>query len=205
MKINIPIPCAEKYDNMSPTDTGRMCTICNTEVVDFTYWETKDIVTYIQKSNQKVCGRLNVQITEKHKFYFHTWIKTAGMISLLSLSKPLFSQTNKHEEVIINGEVKSNRGEKINYGYVTNNYNADTVQLDLNGNFQLKLQELKKNTPLIIKVTSLGFDTKSIELKNRINPTIILEETWIREMRIKKPLKIRLKRLFNFFSVKDEN
>lgn len=205
MKINISIPCAEKYDNMSPTDTGRMCTICNTEVIDFTNWETKDIVAYIQKSNQKVCGRLNVQITETHKFYFSTWIKAAGIISLLSLSKPLFPQTNKHEEVIINGQVKSKRGEKINYGYVTNNYNADTVQLDLNGNFQLKLQELKKNTPLIIKVASLGFDTKSIELKNKVNPTIILEETWIGEMRVKIPLKNRINRLFNFFSIKDKN
>lgn len=61
MKVTLPNPCAEKYDNMSPTELGRMCKVCNTEVVDFTNWETKDIVDYIQKSNQKVCGRINTQ------------------------------------------------------------------------------------------------------------------------------------------------
>lgn len=61
MKVTLPNPCAEKYDNMSPTELGRMCKVCNTEVVDFTNWETKDIVDYIHKSNQKVCGRINTQ------------------------------------------------------------------------------------------------------------------------------------------------
>ncbi len=58
MNVKIPNPCNEKYEGMSPSELGRMCKVCNTEVVDFTNWETKDIVSYIQKSNQKVCGRM---------------------------------------------------------------------------------------------------------------------------------------------------
>ena len=60
MNLNIPNPCTEKYDNMSPTSLGRLCKICNTEVVDFTNWEAKDIFKYIQKSNKNVCGKLKL-------------------------------------------------------------------------------------------------------------------------------------------------
>ncbi|NGM73261.1 hypothetical protein [Sphingobacterium sp. SGL-16] len=205
MKVNIPNPCTEKYNDMSPSELGRMCKVCNTEVVDFTNWETKDIVVYIQKSNQKVCGKVSyTQIAKKRKSNFSIWLKAAGIISLLSLSKPVFSQPNKLTEVIITGQVKSNRGEVINYGYVTNNYNADTALIDLNGYFKLKFPELKKNNPLIINVASLGFDTKSVEIKNNKNPIIVLEETWIGEIRVKISLKNRLKKLLNIFSVKDD-
>ena len=68
MKVNIPNPCAEKYDNMSPIELGRLCKVCNTEVVDFTDWETKDNVEYIQKSNQKVCGKLS----KRYRVFFPT-------------------------------------------------------------------------------------------------------------------------------------
>lgn len=107
MKVNIPNPCSEKYESMSPTELGRVCKICNTEVVDFTNWETKDIVEYIKKSNQKVCGKLKVpQIEDKRNVRFNTWLKVAGIISLLSFSKPIFSQTTKQNEIIISGKVK---------------------------------------------------------------------------------------------------
>ena len=108
MKVNIPNPCTEKYDNMSPTELGRLCKVCNTEVVDFTNWETKDIVEYIQNSNQKVCGKLKLsQIENKRNLRFNSWLKAAGIISLLSFSKPIFSQTTKQNEIIISGKVKS--------------------------------------------------------------------------------------------------
>ena len=206
MKVNIPNPCSEKYDNMTPTDLGMLCKVCNTEVLDFTDWETKDIVDYIQKSNQKVCSKVSYnQIVEKRKVNFNKWLKAAGIISLLSFSNPLYSQSNKQADLIITGQVKSNRGEIINYGYLTNNHNADTALIDLNGHFKLKFPELKKNNPLIINVASLGFETKSVEIKNSTNSIIVLEETWIGEMRIKNSLKNKIKRLFNIFSVKDED
>jgi hypothetical protein len=206
MNVKIPNPCNEKYEGMPTSELGRMCKVCNTEVVDFTNWETKDIVDYIQKSNQKVCGKVNYNQLTERRLKFGKWMKAAGIISLLSLSKPLFSQTNNQAEIIITGQVKSNTGELINNGYITNNYNADTIQLDQNGHFKLKLVELKKNTPLIIQVASLGYETKSIEIKNNTNPTIVLEETWMGEISIYKPsLKNRIKRLFNIFSIKDED
>lgn len=85
MKIHIPNPCLENYDNMSSTDLGKMCTICNTEVIDFTNWETKDIINYIQNSNKKVCGKLIKKgKTNKIEFSWNSYIKLAGAVLLLN-------------------------------------------------------------------------------------------------------------------------
>jgi len=201
MKINIPKPCAENYDNMSPTDLGKMCEVCNTEVVDFTNWKTKDIVTYIQESNKKVCGRLKpLQVSEKRKTKLTPWLKAAGIISLLSFSKPLFSQANKQKEIIVNGNVRSNLGEIINHGYVTYNYNIDTTRIDSNGNFRIKLKKSQFNNPLNIEVSALGYETQIIELKSKTNLTIVLEQPWIGEVVVEpisriKPIKKFLEKL----------
>ncbi len=40
MSITAPKPCTEKWDNMSPSERGGHCSVCQTEVVDFTDWKT---------------------------------------------------------------------------------------------------------------------------------------------------------------------
>lgn len=100
MKVNIPNPCTEKYDNMSPTELGRLCKVCNTEVVDFTDWETKDIVEYIQKSNQKVCGKLSKQKAEIREVKRNHWSKYVaatlafGSLGTLSYAKAYSIQSS---------------------------------------------------------------------------------------------------------------
>src|SRR5690606_21605403 len=71
MSITTPKPCTEKWDNMSPTERGRHCSVCQTEVVDFTDWETDDIIRYIQNANKKICGRIHR--TPNHNTRFSNW------------------------------------------------------------------------------------------------------------------------------------
>src|SRR5690606_17188028 len=86
MKIGIPNTCSEKYDNMSPTALGRLCKVCNTEVVDFTNWETKDIVSYIQNSNKKVCGKMKTFDSSKNSA-LKKWVRLA--ISLITITSTI--------------------------------------------------------------------------------------------------------------------
>ncbi len=57
MKIQIPQPCHEKWDEMNPTKKGAFCLACQKEVVDFSTMSDEDIKQHFQKSAGKTCGR----------------------------------------------------------------------------------------------------------------------------------------------------
>lgn len=56
--INIPRPCAESWDTMTPTAAGRHCAACQKPVVDFTRMTNAEILSYLAHSGQdNSCGR----------------------------------------------------------------------------------------------------------------------------------------------------
>jgi hypothetical protein len=60
--ISIPKPCHEDWNAMLPEAQGKHCLSCCKTVIDFSTWETEDILTYLQKRNtEQVCGRFNTQ------------------------------------------------------------------------------------------------------------------------------------------------
>lgn len=69
MKLYMPKPCHEDWEEMLPEEQGRLCLICNRTVVDFINWEPDAIKDYIiQRRGERVCGRFTVDqldITEK--------------------------------------------------------------------------------------------------------------------------------------------
>lgn len=57
MKISIPEPCHENWQNMLPSDKGRFCLNCQKEVVDFSVMTKHEIVAYFKSLPSNVCGR----------------------------------------------------------------------------------------------------------------------------------------------------
>ncbi len=55
-KISIPTPCGEKWNEMTPTEQGRFCSVCQAEVIDFTTKPDADLLAFIQSGAQS-CGR----------------------------------------------------------------------------------------------------------------------------------------------------
>ena len=56
--IQVPTPCHEQWDKMTPTDNGRHCVQCCKTVIDFTNWEREDILAYLQQhAATGTCGR----------------------------------------------------------------------------------------------------------------------------------------------------
>ncbi|MEM7086391.1 MAG: energy transducer TonB [Bacteroidota bacterium] len=92
--INIPKPCHEDWDAMTPNAKGRHCLSCAKTVVDFTQMDTNQIRTYLSKhSNQSICGRImqkqlsTIQIeipteTFRKKMSFHKIFLLALLISM---------------------------------------------------------------------------------------------------------------------------
>jgi hypothetical protein len=56
--IQIPTPCAQPWNNMTPSGDGRHCSACNIVVVDFTEMTVEEIKHYFQDNcGPKICGR----------------------------------------------------------------------------------------------------------------------------------------------------
>lgn len=57
-KINIPNPCSENWDLMSPDEKGRFCSVCCKCVIDFTQMKREEIKQIIEeKYEERICGR----------------------------------------------------------------------------------------------------------------------------------------------------
>lgn len=58
MKLSIPKPCTEKYEDFLPTAKGGFCQSCQFEVVDFSRMSSEEIKDYfMHQAGKKVCGR----------------------------------------------------------------------------------------------------------------------------------------------------
>lgn len=92
--INIPKPCSEDWDAMTPNSNGRHCLSCEKTVVDFTQMEAHQIQAYLtEHSKQSICGRVKrkhlaaIQIeiptkTFSKKMSFHKIFLLALLISM---------------------------------------------------------------------------------------------------------------------------
>lgn len=53
-----PATCTENWDNMTPTDVGRHCASCQTQVVDFTRMTDGEVVAFLRQYRpERRCGR----------------------------------------------------------------------------------------------------------------------------------------------------
>lgn len=55
--LDIPVPCQEAWDAMTPSDKGRFCSSCAKQVVDFTLMSDSEIINYFLTKSGNTCGR----------------------------------------------------------------------------------------------------------------------------------------------------
>ncbi|SFQ40914.1 peptidase associated/transthyretin-like domain-containing protein [Flavobacterium akiainvivens] len=86
IKISIPTPCHENWQDMTPADRGRFCAACQKTVVDFTRATDREIVA-AYNGNEKLCGRfLNTQLDRELVFPKEKNSLWAGAAALALLS-----------------------------------------------------------------------------------------------------------------------
>ena len=63
LKISIPTPCHEKWENMTPVEKGKFCGSCQKQVVDFSKMSDREVAMFFKKpilsqsKDGSVCGR----------------------------------------------------------------------------------------------------------------------------------------------------
>ncbi|KUF38686.1 hypothetical protein AS361_05485 [Myroides marinus] len=106
-RIEIPEPCHEDWNLMTPQDKGRHCAVCDKVVVDFSKASKQDIINHIKKEG-KICGRIPRQYIglnleeEKIRKSFGLNGMVATMVNLLALttiSTAVAQETTKVESV----------------------------------------------------------------------------------------------------------
>jgi hypothetical protein len=98
IKISIPQPCHEGWQNMLPAEKGRFCKTCQKCVVDFSAYNDTEIVKYLTQNTGKTCGRfspeqLNRPLEIEKPYPTHRYYKFfAGIALFLGLNQFSYSQ-----------------------------------------------------------------------------------------------------------------
>ncbi len=185
IQLNIPEPCHESWDQMTPVDKGRFCGSCQKQVVDFTNMSDEQLALFLKKtSNGSVCGRFmqdqldrSIGIPKKRipwVKYFFQFALPAFLISSKAVAqgkertlkgdtvmvcKPEIEEIGKIKaieiEKRITGKVVDDNGEGIPYASVFIKGTTIGVATDSLGNFALKYYGNQDS--IVLESSSVGF------------------------------------------------
>ncbi|TAE18782.1 MAG: hypothetical protein EAZ95_03385 [Bacteroidetes bacterium] len=88
MQLQINNPCHEKLANMTATEKGRFCAVCEKEVIDFTKFTDAELKAYLAQSKAGGCGtfrkdqlnRTLVQTTPTRPFKTSRWLMSFALL-----------------------------------------------------------------------------------------------------------------------------
>ncbi|MEQ9187498.1 MAG: hypothetical protein RLP15_07165 [Cryomorphaceae bacterium] len=110
LRIGLPQPCSEDWDQMNVVQKGRFCGSCEKLVIDFTNMSDQALIEFFVTKNQRACGRFrtdqldrNIVSTPPSNPSFHRGaLLLAGGLSLLSLQSN--AQTESVGKVVLKGD-----------------------------------------------------------------------------------------------------
>jgi hypothetical protein len=118
MKIQIPSPCHENWDAMTPAGQGAFCSACEKTVIDFSKMTDQEITYYFTShTDNKICGRFRTDQLQKTKnnyplpyqamkrpFYRNFFI--AALVSFSTSLYACISSPRKQQATEIQNQVK---------------------------------------------------------------------------------------------------
>lgn len=94
-QIQIPKPCDANWNEMTPNEQGKFCSLCDKTVVDFTKMSDEEIKHFfkIKKKEERVCGhfyasQVVVPVPKYHQFLIDLYTKIETEISIYLFRKP---------------------------------------------------------------------------------------------------------------------
>ncbi|TND10460.1 MAG: hypothetical protein FD123_102 [Bacteroidetes bacterium] len=101
LRIAVPEPCHERWDQMTATEKGAFCKSCAKEVRDFTRMTNEEVAYFLKHNqNEKTCGRFrNEQLQQTYSLPVtaplaprRTWLNLLLLVPLTLLGKTAFGQ-----------------------------------------------------------------------------------------------------------------
>jgi hypothetical protein len=193
--LSIPQPCQQRWEEMEYNETGKYCANCQKTVIDFSSASDAVIISALQ-TNKSICGRLSTNqlnralIKPMEPNPTRIWI-VASLLSLIGLGTPTANaqqspapieqlpvlkeaspdQTNDTlGKTNITGTVQDEMEHPFPGAYVQVKGTKIATTTDVDGHFTIKA---KKSDELLISF--LGYEQKTVEIKNNLNLQIILK------------------------------
>jgi hypothetical protein len=103
VKIDIPKPCTENWENMTANERGRHCSNCNKTVIDFSLYSDKQLIEFFSKTTENICGRINsyqlqkqlVYVEPKNNFLYKVLFGTAISLGLVGSANANYNPNTK--------------------------------------------------------------------------------------------------------------
>uniref|UniRef100_UPI0040494ACF carboxypeptidase-like regulatory domain-containing protein n=1 Tax=Gelidibacter sp. TaxID=2018083 RepID=UPI0040494ACF len=198
INIQIPEPCHEDWNTMTPQDKGRHCAVCSKTVVDFTKSTDEQIISTFEQSN-KLCGRFksnqlnrDVVFSRKERNNYLSLV-ASGLLAFLSIGnqdaqaqgQPKVVQIDSTELNFVKGKIATSvLKEKVITGTIISKEDqlplpgvnviikGTTIgtQSDFDGNFTLKT-----SVDDILVISYLGFETIEIKVSRLKTYKVSLE------------------------------
>ena len=121
VQFQINEPCHESWNQMHSLPGGRFCSSCEKTVVDFSGMTDNEIVRFVQKNNQKLCGRFRPEQLNRDMMIprtptsFQKWKSAAAILAGLLAWNTVEAQTNinlSQENISIVTNAKKSKAEK---------------------------------------------------------------------------------------------
>lgn len=192
--IDIPKPCNEGWQNMTPTQKGRFCASCQKEVIDFTQLSSSDI-NRKTKSSKDICGRFTKdQLQQNYTISSQNNLSRLGIAlglgSIIAVAQPSFAQEKQikvkteQSNVRVLGELAETQTQNNSItitGIVTDEEELPLAgtnvilknteygtQTDFDGNFSIKIPENYMKRELEVEFTYIGFITQEFKVDNEV-------------------------------------
>lgn len=100
-KITIPEPCHENWEQMTETEKGKFCAVCQKNLTDFSTYSNQELFNELQSQKGRICGwfradQLDRYIYEIKPAEARTWPWfLAGALSLLGFQNQVVAQDTR--------------------------------------------------------------------------------------------------------------
>lgn len=189
--IQIPEPCSEDWNQMTPLEKGRFCAVCEKEIYDFSTYTKQELINRIKESD-KLCGRipvkflnteLNDDLYEAKGFRFNGLVATFVNLLILTAATTLQAQEKRateqlsfrmdqsknenesilNQERVLKGVVVDEEKNPLPGAVVTIFDTEYKVETDVFGKFELVIPE-DSGKQLDLSVSFIGLDTQIINV-----------------------------------------
>lgn len=105
MKLSIPKPCSENWNEMTPTEKGRFCSVCERNLIDFTHFSDDELLRFVKNNKHKICGRFSknqldrkLESTAISENKIIQYSKVAGFVLPSLIANEAYSQISYFEK-----------------------------------------------------------------------------------------------------------
>lgn len=130
--IDIPVPCHENWNEMTPVEQGRFCNQCSKKVFDFTNMSDGQIIHVLEK-NESICGRLQPEQLNRNLYqvpnYRPVFFPLPQLLfGFLAFASPAFVYSqNTTQMELIKGNVEVSPANRIIEGKLIDSTDMEPV------------------------------------------------------------------------------